>query len=143
MSELPDRIVYVDDEQDMRNIVRQVVDDSGYEGAFAACGSGKELLDRLRILQPELILLDLVMDEMDGPDTLQQLNRHEFGKGAAVIFVTGAKNLSMIDQYKKLGVVGVIHKPFDLDSFLDQISAIWRKHLAVQGEGTEEGGEEE
>ena len=75
LPELPERFVYVDYEQDMRQLLRDVTEDAGYEGAFAACGSGKELLSRLPVLQPQLILMDLIMPDMDGPDLMEQLKR--------------------------------------------------------------------
>ena len=125
MEKLPDRIVYVDDDLDMREIIRQVFERAEYEGAFATCSSGQELLSRLRVLQPELILLDLVMPDMDGPDVLEKLQLSEEGKLASVIFMTGHTKLEMTEHYKKLGVIGVIHKPYEIGELLKIIEDIW------------------
>ncbi|HOO81336.1 MAG TPA: response regulator [Alphaproteobacteria bacterium] len=132
MVRLPERIVYVDDEQDLREILRVTLESFGYEGALATCGSGKELLQRLRVLQPELILLDLKMPDMDGPATIAQLKMHEMGRNIPIVFVTGSIKLEMLERYKPLGVIGVIHKPLDLGALTDNISALWCEYLGEE-----------
>jgi len=125
---LPQRIVYVDDEQDMRLIVRDIFDAADFEVSFAACGSGQELLNRFRILQPELILLDLKMADMSGPDTIEKLQEMEEAKGVPLIFVTAFDKIEMYDTYKKLGVIGVIRKPFDSDNLLPALEGLWAEY---------------
>ena len=137
MTDFPGRLVYVDDELDIRTIVRESLEGAGFNGAFAACGSGKELLNRLTVLQPELIMLDLKMPEMDGLDTIEALQEHEDAAGVPIIFVTGAIKVEMLEKYNKLGVIGVIHKPFDFDALMESIQKIWNAHHASEEEEEE------
>lgn len=127
MTGLPERIVYVDDEQDLREIVRMTLEDQGYEGALATCGSGKELFSRLRVLQPELIMIDLRMPDMNGPDVVEKLKLTEEAADTPIIFVTGEKKIEMLEHYKNLGVIGVIHKPIDVDTLMERIENFWAK----------------
>jgi len=129
MKDFPARIAYLDDEQDLREIVRLTLEGAGFDGALATCGSGRELMQRLRVLQPELILLDLRMPDMDGPDVLDALNKSDEGKNVPIILTTGALKLEMLELYKSLGVIGVIHKPLDLDDLVENIRDLWLGHL--------------
>ena len=128
MTGFPERLVYVDDELDMRTIVRETLESQGFDGTFAACGSGKELMNRFTVLQPQLIMLDLKMPEMDGLDTIEALQEHADASGVPVIFITGATKVEMLEKYKKLGVIGVIHKPFDFESLMKQVTEIWNSY---------------
>lgn len=132
MSDFPERLVYIDDEQDLREIVRQTLEDNGYEGALATCGSGQELLSRLRVLQPELIILDVMMPDMNGVDLIEKLKLTEEGADVPVIFVTGKTRLEMLENYKNLGVIGVIHKPFDFETLQDQIRDMWQAYQGLK-----------
>lgn len=141
MKHLPERIVYVDDEQDLREIVRETLEAEGYEGALATCGSGKELFDRLRVLQPELIMLDLKMPDMDGLDIVQKLKLTDEASETPLIFVTGEMRLEMIEKYQPLGVIGVIHKPINIDEFPEQLRKIWKDFKGIVDEPEEGEGE--
>lgn len=127
MSEFPQRIVFVDDEPDVRRIVREALERAGRDLALVTCSGGEELLTRLRELQPDLILLDLKMKKMTGPDILQALRQHSEGANVPVIFMTGTR-VEMTDDYKNLGVIGVLHKPFDIAALPGQIAELWMKH---------------
>ncbi|MCB1532648.1 MAG: response regulator [Alphaproteobacteria bacterium] len=130
-SERPNRIVYVDDDFEIRQLVRKAYEkgDPKHKIVMATCGSGKEMLSRLNELQPNLILLDLQMPEMSGPDTLDYLRANKDGKDIPVIFMTGKTKIVMQESYKALGVLGIIYKPFDIDTLPDQILKIWEQRF--------------
>ncbi len=138
MEKLPERIVYIDDDSQLRSLVRDVVEQQEFPGAFAICGSGDEFFKRLRVLQPQLILLDLHMPEMDGPDILEMMQRDPEAEGLPVIILTGVTDLSMLKVYEKLGVIGVIHKPFNSETLLDDIEKIWVEYAPDEVDVAEE-----
>ena len=86
------------------------------------------------MLQPELVLLDLKMPDMDGPSVLERMQLVEETKGMPVVFMTGVKDVEMIRDYKQLGVIGVIHKPFNIDTFLEDVAKIWQDFKAEDEE---------
>ncbi len=86
-----------------------------------------ELLTRLKELQPDIILLDLKMPKMSGPDVITELRKKPYGIKVPIIFMTGTR-VVMTEQYRDLGVIGVIHKPFDIAKLADEIGAMWRAH---------------
>ena len=134
MSDFPRRVVFVDDEQSIRKLVRDALERVMPNIALVTCSSGDELLTRLRELQPELILLDLKMKGKSGPDIIDALRAREEGKDIPIMFITGKTKVIMNDEYKNLGVIGVIHKPFDAVRLPETIGELWRAHFKEEGE---------
>jgi len=86
----------------------------------------------MKELQPDLILLDLRMPDMNGSDTINELRKTPSYNHAPVIFVTERTKVTMIDAYKVLGVIGVIHKPLDPKTLKSQILGYWHDCRAAQ-----------
>jgi CheY-like chemotaxis protein len=105
------RILYVDDEPDMRDIVSHAL---GREPSFdvRSCGSGREALDIAAEWRPDLVLLDVVMPDMDGPTTLARLREIPAGQSVPVVFLTARSHSSEVERLMGLGAAGVIAKPF-------------------------------
>lgn len=106
------KILYVDDEDDIREIAQMALE---LEPAFEVrpCSSGAEALDAASVWQPDLILLDVMMPEMDGPETLRQLSAAPATASIPVAFITARTQTHQVEGYKAMGAVGVIAKPFD------------------------------
>jgi CheY-like chemotaxis protein len=106
------RILHVDDEPD----IREVVDISlGLNPDFEvrACASGTDAIVAAAEWFPRLILLDVMMPEMDGPSTLAQLRKNPQTSKIAVIFMTARAQTREVEYFNALGAQGVISKPFD------------------------------
>ena len=106
------RILHVDDEPD----IREVVDISlGLDPQFEvrACASGAEALTAAADWLPTLILLDVMMPVMDGPMTLAQLRKNPKTFDVPVLFMTARAQAREVEHYISLGAQGVISKPFD------------------------------
>ena len=89
---LAKRIVYVDDSARDRRIASAALEGGGENGnVFITCSAGDELIARLKELKPDLILLDLLMPGMNGPDTIDALRKSSVHNLAPVIFVTEQK----------------------------------------------------
>lgn len=130
MTDFPRRLVFVDDEPDLRRIVREALEKDDPALVIVTCGGGEELLNRFRELQPDLILLDLKMKDMSGPDALEALRKREDGASVPVLFVTGAAKVEMTEEYKNLGVIGVLHKPFEAAKLREIIAGYWQAFIA-------------
>jgi len=105
-------VLHVDDEHD----IRAVVDISlGLDPAISvrSCASGREAIAIACEWHPDIILMDVMMPEMDGPTTLLQLQENPLTDDIPVIFMTARAQARELDRFLLLGVVGVIPKPFD------------------------------
>lgn len=106
------RVLYVDDEADIREIVCLSLSlDPDFEVETAA--SGAAAVERARQGGLDLILLDVMMPVMDGRTTFQALRALGLDPPVPVAFVTARTQAHEISLFKGLGAVGVIAKPFD------------------------------
>lgn len=106
------RVLIIDDEDDLREVARICLElVGGWE--VSTCGSGSEGLVIARDQQPDAILLDVMMPDMDGPATFKELQREEATKNIPVILLTGKERPTDHANFNELGVHGVITKPFD------------------------------
>jgi CheY-like chemotaxis protein len=117
----PIRILHVDDEADIREIVGLSL---GLNPAFEvrACESGAEAIDAAAEWSPELILLDVMMPHMDGPTTLSQLRKNPQTSNIPVLFMTARAQTREIEQFIALGAQGVISKPFEPMTLAEEVS---------------------
>ncbi|MBA4177053.1 MAG: hypothetical protein C0505_10915 [Leptothrix sp. (in: Bacteria)] len=123
----PLRVLYVDDEEDIRTIVEFALEDEPDIG-ISICASGREALAQVDDLQPDLVLLDVMMPAMDGPTTLQRLRERPLYAKTPVAFVTAKVQPHEVAHLKSLGAIGVIAKPFDPMTLADQVREAWQRH---------------
>lgn len=121
------KILYVEDEPDIRTIAQIALEDiGGFTVKF--CSSGKEALEQAEAFEPDLLLLDVMMPGMDGPTTLQALRKKPTLTNAPAIFMTAKAQTAEIAEYRKLGVLDVIVKPFDPMSLAETLQDCWKKY---------------
>lgn len=120
---MPKRIVCVDDQADMRALVKSVLLKEDPSLVFVGCSSGEEIINRMAELQPDLLILDLSLGDMTGVDVLERTRQKREDYGTVVLFMTGHTKVTMTDHYRDLGVVGVLHKPFYPEELIDAVAA--------------------
>ena len=104
-------ILIVDDEADVREITKLGLA-MGTDWTVLTASSGKEALAIATSEAPDAILLDMMMPDMDGRATLQQLKAVAATQAIPVIFVTAKARQSNLEDFKELDVAGVVAKPF-------------------------------
>ena len=118
------KILHVEDEPDIQEVARMALEAIG-GFTVETCSSGQEAIDKAPVFSPDLILLDVMMPGMDGPKTLQELRKIPEFVDPPVIFMTAKVQGGEIDEFKRLGAIDVIAKPFDPVALSDQIREIW------------------
>ena len=111
-SRSPLRVLHVDDEADIREIVEIAL---GLDPSLSlhGCASGAEALKAAVDWHPNLILLDVMMPGMDGPTTLAHLRENTETANIPVVFMTARAQTRELNYFRSLGATGVITKPFD------------------------------
>lgn len=127
MSQSLERITYVEDEPDIRTIAEIALTTVGGFNVDT-CSCGKEALDRAPGFGPDLVLLDVMMPEMDGPEVFRQLRKSPDTSETPVVFMTAKVQPAEVAEYLSLGAIGVISKPFDPITLADELRAIWNDH---------------
>ena len=80
---------------------------------------------KLQAHKPDLVLLDVMMPNMDGPTTLQQMRGRPELKAIPVIFMTAKAMPQEVARFRALGAAAVIAKPFDPMLLAEHIFAVW------------------
>ena len=125
------RIVCIEDEPEMINLIQLILERKGFE--VIGADGGKSGLDTVRSEKPDLILLDLMMPDMDGWEVYQKLKADEVARDIPVIVVT-AKAQS-IDKVLGLHIAKVddyIPKPFSPQELLDSIQQVLMKKAETE-----------
>lgn len=119
----PRCVLVIDDEAAVREVIQGCLEDIAEWQVFAA-GSGREGLLIAASEQPQAILLDVSMPEMDGIETFQKLQENPVTQTIPVILLTARVQPQDRAQFSTLGVAGVIIKPFDPMTLVDEIAEL-------------------
>jgi len=121
------KILYAEDEPDVQTVVELTIQTmSDYD--IKVCDNGKILLDCVEEYNPDLILLDVMMPEMDGPTTFKNLQENEKTKNIPIIFMTAKAQSHEVENLKNSGAIGIITKPFDPLQLCSDLEKIWGKN---------------
>jgi len=125
----PLHIIYVEDESDIRSVGTLALEangafrvrayDNGVDAVRGACES-----------PPDLVLADVLMEGLDGEQTLAALQARPETAYVPVIFITAQINAADVARYRKLGAIGVIAKPFDPRTLAAKVLAMLEAHRA-------------
>jgi two-component system, OmpR family, alkaline phosphatase synthesis response regulator PhoP len=116
-------ILLVDDEADIREVAALSLQALG-GWRVSSAGGGSEAIAIAHTQRPDAILLDVMMPELDGPTTLERLRADPQTRRIPVIFLTAKAQSADQRGLARLGVSGVLTKPFDPVTLSDHITAI-------------------
>jgi CheY-like chemotaxis protein len=116
-------ILVIDDDDGIREIVKFSIEAvTGWEVLTAA--SGSEGITRAEIEQPDAILLDVMMPDMDGATTFHHLRSNTATKNIPTIVLTAKAIAKEQQRFLDLGIAGAIAKPFKANDLVKQICEI-------------------
>jgi DNA-binding NtrC family response regulator len=132
------RIVVIDDDEQMRGFIEEVLTRAGYEVCAAA--SAREGLDNLKQKTADLIITDLIMPDKEGLETIMELRR--LYAGVKIIAISGGGRSAPWVNLKtaaQLGASGTLAKPFSRQQILDEIDRLLAPESDERTTGTEAG----
>lgn len=109
------KILIADDSAFMRRVLKDILQEAGFSN-FTECGNGKECLSTYGEINPDLVLLDIIMPEVDGLEVLKNI-----GDKARVLIISAVGQGKILEEARKLGAKGYIIKPFDSKQVLDEV----------------------
>ena len=116
-------ILVVDDEDQIRHLIRETLEQSGYHVTEAR--DGKEALQLCRLAPADLVIMDILMPDQDGLETTATL-RQEF-PNVKIVAITGGSEmigiLNFLDVAKMLGAHRALQKPFEMTTLLYTVEA--------------------
>lgn len=112
------KILIMDDDPTIAELLREALADEGYDTHMTT--QSLRFFDAVTEVRPDLILLDLMMQYLDGRDELKLMEMGSFN--IPVIVVTAFLDADKeAEEFKRAGVVHIVYKPFDLDQLLDLV----------------------
>lgn len=115
------RILLIDDEETIQEVVQVGIEiETGWQVAIAS--SGSEGIAKAVSQQPDAILLDVMMPDLDGISTLSKLKANAQTQSIPVIFLTAKTQAADKNLFQSLGVVGIITKPFNSMTLASRIA---------------------
>lgn len=119
------RVMCVEDDPDIRMILEFSLGRlAGYE--VCLCASGDQALEQVAQFRPQLILLDVMMPGLSGPQTLEQLRKRGLIDGVPVVFLTAKAMTDELEALLGHGATGIIVKPFDPVTLGQDIRIYWQ-----------------
>lgn len=117
------RILLVEDDVDIQEVTTLLLGIAGFE--VQACLSVAGALESAPTFAPDLILLDFMMPGLDGHGAFDAFRQLPATSSTPVIFMTARVQPREIMEYRQLGSLGVIPKPFDPDTLAETIQGMW------------------
>ncbi len=115
------RVLVVDDDPDIRELLFTALEDEGFE--VVPAGNGQEALAIIQTFRPDVIVLDLMMPVMDGWQFANELRaRDEGDEDIPIVLLSAARDLAT--HAKALAAADIIEKPFDLAELLPKIARV-------------------
>ena len=128
---MADKVLVVDDEREIRDLLETSLSAEGYEVVVAS--NGEEAIRLAKTGNPQVILLDIEMPGIDGIETCKRLEANEKTRLIPIIMMTAFGDRD-IEAYLE-GAVDVVNKPFDIEQLAIRVKSILRvRHLTNEVE---------
>ena len=114
------RILVVDDSRLARTLVKNALAAAGFE-VVGEAANGRQAADMYFQLRPDVVTMDVIMPDMDGPAAAREILGKE--PRARIIMVTSLNQQTIEEEMKQVGVRSVLTKPFEPSALVDSIQA--------------------
>lgn len=119
------KILVVEDETDLQEILKHLLEDSGY--SVRCAGNGKDGLLSYDEFSPDLVLLDVHLPDMNGFEICREIRSRRRNPGTPVILCTVRSEVSPVAEGLNSGADDYILKPFEIDDFLERVKEVLKR----------------
>jgi len=123
------KILHIDDDAMMRMMVKKSFERSEYPFEVITCATATEFKGALTSFSPDLLVIDVVMPSLNGPDLLEIIRAESFHMPA--VFMTGHDSLDFPNREKLEPILGMIRKPFSPTSLAKNLLDMWNNSHQV------------
>lgn len=124
------RVLMVEDDPDIQIVARMALEVVGGYTVEVFSG-GQQALEGVEAFGPDLVLLDVMMPDMDGPTVLRGLRACSATAHLPVVFMTAKAQAHEINAYREMGALDVISKPFDPMTLSAKLAKIWDDNRVI------------
>lgn len=119
------KVLYVEDDEDIQRIVRMSLERVG-KMSVEIVSDSLQAIERMKSFKPDLVMLDWMMPEMDGPTLFRKMQEDPEVAPLPVIFITAKASSRELEELVRLGAKGTISKPFSPKDLPDQLRGLWQ-----------------
>ncbi len=112
-------VIIVEDDEDAANIYKQFTNQIDHFNVVATASSGSQALQLLKVIQPQLILLDVYLPDMNGIELLREIRTKH--RGIDVIMITAANDTETVSEAIRGGAFGYLIKPIIIDKLISTL----------------------
>lgn len=116
-------VLHVDDDRIIGKMVKLVLEKMA-DWDVEYCTNVKDALEYIKRSEPDLVILDIMMPDSDGPTTMKALRNQGLSEEIPVIMMSAKVLTEVTEYYTALGVAGLIQKPFDPATLTDEIQLL-------------------
>lgn len=132
MNEKLKNVLVIDDEEEIVNAAKRMLERSGYFVNTAL--NGKQGIDRITQHKPDVIITDIIMPVMDGYEFYKHLKNETLTSRIPVIILTARPNME--DAFRALGVQGFVTKPFTVENLVEKIERLGERDTPMGPRGS-------
>jgi response regulator of citrate/malate metabolism len=119
MSNVTINVIIVEDDEDAANIYKQFTNQINHFNVVATASSASQALQLLEVVQPQLILLDVYLPDMNGIELLREIRKKH--RGIDVIMITAANDTETVSEAIRGGAFGYLIKPIIIDKLISTL----------------------
>jgi len=119
-----EKVLYVEDDEDIQRIVRMSLERVG-KMSIEVVGNSTLAIEAMKAYKPDLVMLDWMMPEMDGPAVFRKMKEDPEVADLPVVFITAKASSRELDTLIAMGAKGTISKPFSPKDLPDQLRTFW------------------
>lgn len=116
------KILLVDDEAGLAELLRDLLEMDGYTVLIAH--DGLEALEKLKEYAADVIISDIKMPRMNGFEMFKQIKASPATASIPVLFISGHRDMQVLEEARKLGVFGILDKPVDMEKIQRKLHEI-------------------
>ncbi len=125
-------VLIADDNADLCNLLKEYIDGTGDMYVKGIARDGRETLDMIRELAPNVVLLDIIMPNLDGIGVLEQVTEMSPSQRPVFIVLTAIGKDNTVRQAIELGADYYVMKPFDPEVLVSHIRSLYNLHSGLQ-----------
>ena len=130
MSRPLNKVLYLEDDPHISEVAMIAMRDIGGLDVIR-CETGADAISQIESFQPDLLLFDVMLPDMDGPQTLDKIRNLSGFEKTPVVFMTAKAQVQEQKRYMELGALTVIVKPFDAMMLAVQLRSVWSARASV------------
>ena len=121
-------IMITDDHSMIREGLKQLLELEGEFNVVCEASDGVECLEKLKVVKPEVLLLDINMPNVNGYDVLKFMQTNNFFQKIKVAIITGTDSKEVLENIKGYPVVALLEKPFNENSVRKVVDMLLNKN---------------